>query len=134
MALISHAGKGMLKCLQVRLHQFVNRELPDMQSGFSKDSGTSDEIANKHCIIEKAIEFQKNIYFCFIDNTKAFVWVDHNKLWNILKEMGVPDHLTYLLRNLYVGQEETLGPDMEQQFGSILGMEYNKLCMVTMVI
>ena len=73
MALISHAGKGMLKCLQVRLHQFVNRELPDMQSGFSKDSGTSDEIANKHCIIEKAIEFQKNIYFCFIDNTKAFV-------------------------------------------------------------
>ena len=72
-ALISHAGKGMLKCLQVRLHQFVNRELPDMQSGFSKDSGTSDEIANKHCIIEKAIEFQKNIYFCFIDNTKAFV-------------------------------------------------------------
>ena len=100
MTLISHAGKGMLKILQVRLHQFGTRELPDIQAGFSKGSGTKDQIANIHWIIEKAREFQKNIYFCFIDNTKAFVCVDHNKLWNIFKEMGVPDHLTCLLRNL----------------------------------
>ena len=107
MTLISHSGKGMLKILQVRLHQFGNRELPDIQAGFSKGSGTRDQIANIHWIIKKAREFQKNIYFCFIDNTKAFVCVDHNKLWNIFKEMGVPDHLTCLLRNVYVGQEAT---------------------------
>ena len=107
MTLISHAGEGMLKILQVRLHQFGTRELPDIQAGFSKGSGTKDQIANIHWIIEKAREFQENIYFCFIDNTKAFVCVDHNKLWRIFKEMGVPDHLTCLLRNLYGGQEAT---------------------------
>ena len=86
----------------------MNRELPDVQAGFRKGRGTRDQIANIHWIILKAREFQKNIYFCFIDFTKAFDCVDHNKLWRILKEMGIPDHLTYLLRNLYVGQEGTI--------------------------
>ena len=95
----------MLKILQARLHQYVNRELPDVQAGFRKGRGTRDEIANICWIIKKAREFQKNIYFCFIDYAKAFICVDHNKLWKILKEMGVPDHLTCLVRNLYAGQE-----------------------------
>ena len=99
----------MLKILQVKLQQFMNRELPDVQAGFRKGRGTRDQIANIHWIKKKAREFQKNIYFCFIAYAKAFDCVDHNKLWNILKEMGIPDHLTYLLRNLYAGQEETLG-------------------------
>ena len=86
----------------------MNRELPDVQAGFRKDKGTRDQIANIHQIIEKAREFQKNIYFCFIDYAKASDWVDHNKLWKILKEMGIPDHLTCLLRNLYAGQEATV--------------------------
>ena len=86
----------------------MNRELPDVQAGFRKDRGTRDQIANIHWIIEKAKEFQKNIYFCFIDYTKAFDCVDHKKLWKILKEMGIPDHLTCLLRNLYAGQEVTV--------------------------
>ena len=100
-ALISHAIKVMLKILQSRLQQYVNRELPDVQAGFRKGRGTRDQIANIYWIIKKAREFQKNIYFCFIDYAKAFDCVDHNKLWKILKEMGIPDHWTCLLRNLY---------------------------------
>ena len=99
-ARISHASKAMLKILQARLQQYVNWELPDVQACFRKGRRTRDQIANIHQIIEKAKEFQKNTYFCFIDYTKAFDCVDHNKLWNILKEMGIPDHLTCLLRNL----------------------------------
>ena len=104
-ALFSHTGKVMLKILQARLQPNMNRELPDVQAGFRKGRGTKDQIANIHWIIEKAREFQKNIYFCFIDYAKAFDCVDHNKLWKILKEMGIPDHLTSLLRNMYAGQE-----------------------------
>ena len=88
-----------------RLQQYMNCEIPDVQAGFTKCRGTRDQVANIHWIIEKAREFQKNIYFCFIDYVKAFDCVDHNKLWKILKEMGIPDHLTCLLRNLYAGQE-----------------------------
>src|SRR5574342_255904 len=106
--LISHASKGMLKILQARLQQYMNRELPDVQAGFRKGRGTRDQIANIHWIIEKAREFQKNIYFCSIDYAKAFDCVHHNKLWKILKEIGIPDHLTCLLRNLYAGQEATV--------------------------
>ena len=98
----------MLKILQARFQQYVNRELPDVQAGFRKGRGTRDQIANIHWIIEKATAFQKNIYFCFIDNAKAFNYVDHNKLWKILQEMGRPGHLTCLLRNLYAGQEATV--------------------------
>ena len=123
-ALVSHASKVMLKILQARLQLYVNCEHPDLQAGFRKGRGTRDQIANIHWIIEKAREFQKNI-FCFIDYTKAFDCVDHNKLWKILKEVGIPDHLTYLLRNLYAGQEVT-ELDMEQQTGSKLGKEYVK--------
>ena len=107
-ALISHASEVMLKMLQARLQQYVNRELPDVQADFRKGRGTRDPIANIRWIIEKAREFQKNIYFCFIDYAKAFACVDHSKLWKILKEMGIPDHLTCLLRNLYAGQEATV--------------------------
>ena len=104
-ALILHASKVMLKILQARLQQYVNRELPDVQAGFRKGRGTRDQIASIHWIIVKAREFQKSMYFCFIDYIKAFDDVDHNELWKILKEMGIPDHLTCLLRNLYAGQE-----------------------------
>ena len=104
-ALISQASKVMLKILLARLQQYMNQELPDVQAGFRKGRGTRDQIANILWTIEKAREFQKNIYFCFIDYVKAFDCVDHNKLWKILKEMGIPDHLTCLLRNLYAGQE-----------------------------
>ena len=107
-ALISHASKVMLKILQARLQQYMNCELPDVQGGFRKGRGTRDLIANICWIIEKAIEFQRNIYFCFIDYAKAFDCVDHNKLWKILKGMGILDHLTCLLRNLYAGQEATV--------------------------
>ena len=106
--LISHTSKVMLKTLQARLQQYMNHELPDVQAGFGKGRGARDQIANNLWIIEKAREFQKNIYFCFIDYTKAFDSVDHHKLWKILKEMGIPDHLICLLRNLYVGQEATI--------------------------
>ena len=95
----------MLKILQARFQQHVNRELPDVQARFRKGRGTRGQIANIHWIFEKAREFQKNIYFCFLDYAKAFDCVDHNKLGKILKEMGIPDHLTCLLRNLYAGQE-----------------------------
>ena len=107
-ALISHANKGMLKILQARLQQYMNHELPELQAGFRKGRGTRDQIANIHWIIKKAREFQRNIYFCFIDYVKAFDCVDHNKLWKILQEMGIPDHLACLLRNLYAGQEATV--------------------------
>ena len=98
----------MLKILQARLPQYVNLELPDVQAGFSKGRGTRDQIANIRWITEKAREIQKNIYFCFIDYAKAFDCVDHNKLWKILQEMGIPDHLSCLLRNLYADQEATV--------------------------
>ena len=101
----------MLKILQARLQQCVNHELPDVQVGFRKV--TRDQIANIHWVIKKAGEFQKNIYLCFIDYAKAFDCVDHNKLWKILKEMGIPDHLTCLLRNLYAGQEATVSTGHE---------------------
>ena len=107
-ALISHASKVMLKILQARLQYYMNRELPGVQAGFRKGRGTRDQIANIHWIIKKAREFQKNIYFCFIDYVKAFDCMNHNKLWKLLKEMGIPDHLICLLRNLYVGQEATV--------------------------
>ena len=95
----------MLEILQARLQQYMNWELPDVQAGFRKGKGTRDQIANMCWIIEKARALQKNIYICFIDYTKAFDYVDHNKLWKILKETGIPDHLTCVLRRLYAGQE-----------------------------
>ena len=98
----------MLKIPQARLQQYVNRELPDVQAAFRKGRGTRDQIANICCIIEKAREFQKNIFFCFIDYGKAFECADHNKLWKILKDREIPDHLTCFLRNLYAGQEVTV--------------------------
>ena len=107
-ALISHASQVMLKILQARLQQYVNGEHPDIQAGFRKGRGTRDQIANIHWIMVKAREFQKNIYFCFFGYTKAFDCVDHNKLWKILKEMGIPDLLICLLINLYAGQGATL--------------------------
>ena len=108
----------MLNILQARLQQHMNHELPDVQAGFRKGRGARDQIAGIFWIMEKAREFQKNFYFCFIDYAKAFDGVDHNKLWKILKEMGIPHHLTCLLRNMYVGQEAQLELDMEQQTGS----------------
>ena len=107
-ALISHTSKVMLKILQARLQQYVDYELTDVQDGFGKDRGTRDQIANIFWIIEKAREYQKNIYFCFIDYAKAFDCMDHHKLWKILQEMRIPDHLICLLRNLYAGQEATV--------------------------
>ena len=104
-ALISHASTVTLKILQVRLQQYMFRELPDIQAGFRKGRGTRDQIANIRCILEKAREFKKNIYFCFIDYAKAFDCVDHNKVLENFQEMGIPDHLTCLLRNLYAGHE-----------------------------
>ena len=107
-ALISHASKVMLKILQARLQQYVNCEIPDVQAGFRKGRGTRDQIASIGWIIEKVRAFQKNMYFCFIDYAKAFDCVDHSKLWKILKEIGMPDHLTCLLRNLYARKEATV--------------------------
>ena len=115
--LISHGNKVMLKILQARLQQYVNRELPDVQAGFRKGRATRNQIANIRWIMEKAREFQKNIYFCFIDYAKAFDSVDHNKMWKILREMGIWDHLACLLRNLYVRKQQ-LELDMGQQTGS----------------
>ena len=116
----------MLRILQARLQQCMNCELPDVQAGFRKGKGTRDQIANICWITEKATDFQKNIYFCFIDYTKTFDYVDHNKLWKSFREMGIPDHLTCLLRNLYAGQEET-ELVMEQETGYKLGKEYIKV-------
>ena len=115
----------MLKILQARLQQYMSCELPDVQAGFRKSRGTRDQIANIHWIIEKAKEFQKTIYFCFSNYAKAFDCLDHSKLWKILQEIGMPDLLTCLLRNLYAGQEET-EHDMEQWTGCKLGKEYIK--------
>ena len=116
--LISHTSKVMLKILQARLQQYMNLELPDVQAGFRKGIGTRDQIVNIHWIIERAREFQKNIYFCFLDYAKAFDCVDHNTLWKILKEMGIPDHLTCLLRNLNARQEATVRTGYGKQTGS----------------
>ena len=113
----------MLKILQARLQQYVNHELPDVQAGFRKGRGTRDQIANIPWIMEKAREFQKNIYFCFIDYAKASDCVDHHKLWKILREMGIPDHLICLLRNMYAGQEATVSI---RWTGSKSGKEYIK--------
>ena len=107
-SLISHTSEVMLKILQARFQQYVNCEFPDVQAGCRKGSGTRDQIASIYWIIEKVREFQKNIYFCFIDYANCFDCADQNKLWKILKEMGIPDHLTCLLRNLYAGQEATV--------------------------
>ena len=106
--LISHANKEMLKILQARLQSYLNPELPNVQVGFREGRGTRDQIANIRWIIKKGREFQKNINFCFTDYAKAFDCVDHNKLWKILQEMGIPDHLTCLLRNLCADQEATV--------------------------
>ena len=110
-ALISHASKVMLKLLQARLQPYVNWEFPDVQAEFRKGRGTRDQIANIRWLIEKATEFQKKFYFCFIDYAKGFDCVDHNKLWRILKEIGIPDHLTCLWRNLYSDQKATVRND-----------------------
>ena len=114
----SHPSKVMLKILQTSLQQYVNCELPDVQADLRKGRGTRDQIANIRWIMEKAREFQKGIYFCFIDYAKAFDCVDHNKLWKILKEMAIPDYLTCLLRNLYAGQEAMVRTGHELQTGS----------------
>ena len=124
----------MLKILQARLQQYVNRELPDVQAGFRKGRGTRDQIANICWIIKKAREFQKNIYFCFIDYAKAFDYVDPNKLWNILKEMGIPDHLTCLLRNLYAGQEATVTIRHGTTDWFQIGKGVRQGCIVTLLI
>ena len=132
-ALISHASKVMLKILQVKLQQYVNCELPDVQAGFRKCRGTRDQIANICWIIEKAREFQKNTYFCFIDYAKTFACVDHNKLWKILQEMGIPDHLTCLLSNLYAGQK-TPELDMEHRLVPNQEKSTSKMYIVTLLI
>ena len=113
----------MLKILQVRLHQYMNHKIPDVQAGFRKGRGTRDQIADIHGIIKKARVFQKNIYF-FIDYAKTFVWITTN--WKILKEMGIPHHLTCFLRNLYAVKKQQLEPDMEQRTRSKLGKEFSK--------
>ena len=130
-ALISHASKIMLKILQARLQQYVNHELPDVQAGFRKGRGTRDQIANIPWIIEKAREVQKNIYFCFIDYFKAFDCVDHNKLWKIVKGMGIPDHLTCILRNLYAGQEATVRAGHETTDWFQMGKGVRQGCMLS---
>ena len=121
-----YSSKVMLIILKARLQQYVNQEIPDVPPVFRKGRGTRDQIsANIHWIIEKSREFQKSIYFCFIDYDKAFDCVDHKKLWKVLNEMGIQDHLTCVLRNLYAGQEAT-EPEVKQQTGSKLGKEYVK--------
>ena len=124
--LISHASEVMLKILQARFQQYENCKLPDVQAGFRKGRGTRDQIANICWTMEKAREFQKNIYFCFIDYDRAFDCVDHNKLWKILKEMGIPDHLTCLQRNLYAGQEATV----RTEHGRTDWFQIGKVCQV----
>ena len=132
-ALISHASKVMLKILQARLQQYVNHELLDVQACFRKGRGTGDQIANIRWIIEKAREFQKNIDFCFIDYAKAFDCVDHNKLWKIMKEMGIPDHLTCLLRNLYVDQEATVRTGHGTTDGFQIGKGVRQGCILSLI-
>ena len=132
-ALISHTSKVMFKILQARLQQYVNQELPDVQAGFRKGREARDQLANIHWIIQKR-EFQKSIYFCFTDHSKVFDCVAHNELWKVFKEMGIPDHLTRLWQNLYVGQEATVRTDMEQQTASESGRSTSGLCVVTLLI
>ena len=122
----SHISKVMLKILQARLKQYVNRELPVVKAGFRKGIGTRDQITNIRWIIEKAREFKKNIYFCIIDYAKAFDCVDHNKLWKILTEMGIQDHLTYSWEICMQVRKQQLEQDTEQQTGSKSGKEYIK--------
>ena len=124
--LISHASKIMLKILHARLQQYMNHEFPAVQAGFRKGRGTRDQIANIRWIIEKAKELQKNIYFCFTDYANVFDCVDHKKLRKILQEMGIPDHLTYLLRNRMQVKKQQLELDLEQQTGSKTVKEYIK--------
>ena len=112
-AVISHVSKIVLKIFRTRLQQYMNWELPDVQAGFRKGREARDQLANIHWIIQKR-EFQKSIYFCFTDHSKVFDCVAHNELWKVFKEMGIPDHLTRLWQNLYVGQEATVRTDMEQ--------------------
>ena len=130
-ALISHASKVMLKILQARLQQYMNHELPNVQAGFIKGRVTTDQIANSHWIIEKTRGFQKNIYLCFIDYAKAVDSVDHNKLWNTLKEMGITDHLTCLLRNLYAGQEATVRTGHGTTDWFQIGKGIHQLCILS---
>ena len=132
-ALISHASKVMLKILQVRLQQYMNREFPDVQAGIRKGRGTRDQIANIHWIIKKERELQKNIYFCFIDYAKAFDCVDH-KLWKILKFSRTSDHLTCLLRNLYAGQEATVRTGHGTTNWFQIGKSTSRLYLVTLLI
>ena len=134
-ALISHASKVMLKILQARLQEYVNQELPDVQAGFRKGRGTRDQIANICWIIKKAREFQKNVYFCFVDYAIAFDYMDHNKLWKILQEMRISDHLTCLLRNLHAGQKETVRTEhgTMDQFQN-WEMSMSRLYIVTLLI
>jgi hypothetical protein len=134
-ALISHSSKVMLKILQAKLQQYVNCEPPDVQAGFRKGRGTRDQIANIRWIMEEAREFQKNIYFCFIDYTKAFDCVDHNKLKNSSRD-GIPDYLTCLLRNLWAGQEATVrtGPGTTDWFQIQKGRSMSRLYTVTLLI
>ena len=127
-----HASKVMLKIFPARLQQYVKRKLPDVQAGFRKGRETRDQIANIHWLVEKAREFQKN--FCFIDYTKAFDLVDHNKLWKILEQMGTLDHLTGLLRNLYTGQKQQLEPDMEQWLVQNWERSRTRLYIVTLLV
>ena len=124
----------MLKILQARLQQYMNHELPDVQPGFRKGRGTRDQIANICWIMEKAREFQENICFCFIDYAKAFDCVDHNKLWKILRKIGIPDHLTCLLRNLYAGQEATVRTDMNNRRVLNRKRSTSRLYIVTLLI
>ena len=133
-AFISHASKVMLKILQARLQQYMNLEIPDVQAGFRKGRGTRDQIANIYWIIEKAREFQKNIYFCFIDYAKAFDCVDHNKLWKILKEMGIPDNLTCLLRDLYAGQEAPVRTGHGTTDWFQIGKEVHQGCILSLCL
>jgi len=134
-ALISHASKVMLKIPQARLQQYVNHEFPDVQVGFREVRGTREQIANIHWIIEKAREFQQNIYFCFIDYAKAFDCVDHNKLWKILKEMGILYHLSCLLRNLYASQEATVKTEQRTaDWFQIRQRSTSRLYIVTLLI
>ena len=133
-ALISPASKVMLKILQARLQQYVNHELSDVQAGFRKRRGTRDQIADIRWIMEKAREFQKNIYFCFTDYAKAFDCVDHNQLWKILEEMGIPDHLICLLRNLYTAQEATVRTGHETTDWFQIGKGVHQGYIVTLLI
>ena len=128
---VSHASKVMLRILQARLQKYVNCKLPDVQAGFRKGRGTKDQIANICWIIEKVREFQKNIGFCFIDYAKAFDCVDHNKLWKILKEMRIPDHLTCLLRYLYAGQEATVSTGDRTTDWFQIGKEVHQGCILS---